>query len=186
MIRLYDTYIGAIDTMNCHNIIARSLLVDPSDAKVGYHSESDVNLDHRRSTIRWLSPNGIHRDIHDTIMEYVRLSNRDNFGFDLWGISELQFTEYHGTQDGHFGWHHDVDFLNQSPFDRKLSVVIQLSDPSSYQGGLFDFFNLPNPTGFEIQGSLMVFPSFYPHRVLPVISGTRYSLVAWVEGPKFR
>ena len=36
------------------------------------------------------------------------------------------------------------------------------------------------------KGSIIVFPSFFTHRVAPVTKGTRLSLVAWVSGPLFR
>ena len=35
-------------------------------------------------------------------------------------------------------------------------------------------------------GNVIVFPSFLEHRVLPVTSNTRYSLVAWISGPPWR
>jgi hypothetical protein len=36
------------------------------------------------------------------------------------------------------------------------------------------------------QGTVVVFPSLEYHRVLPLRSGVRYSLVSWVSGPAFR
>ena len=36
------------------------------------------------------------------------------------------------------------------------------------------------------KGSVIVFPSFHRHRVTPVTSGIRHSLVTWVEGPHWR
>jgi PKHD-type hydroxylase len=33
---------------------------------------------------------------------------------------------------------------------------------------------------------ITLFPSWSLHRVTPVTKGTRYSLVAWVSGPRFR
>ena len=38
----------------------------------------------------------------------------------------------------------------------------------------------------KARGTLVAFPSYVMHRVTPVTSGTRKSLVAWVAGPKFR
>jgi PKHD-type hydroxylase len=73
--------------------------------------------------------------------------------------------------------------------DRKLSLIIQLTDPSEYEGGDFQFdSDIPQPDPAEIKqrGTVIVFPSFLRHRVTPVTSGVRRSLVSWVEGPKFR
>ena len=36
------------------------------------------------------------------------------------------------------------------------------------------------------RGTAVVFPSFEYHRVLPMRSGVRHSLVSWVSGPAFR
>ncbi len=72
-------------------------------------------------------------------------------------------------------------------YDRKLSVVIQLSPRESYEGGTFEFSTAAHPgAAFEPRGSVLIFPSFLQHRVLPVTSGIRHSLVTWVEGPQWR
>jgi PKHD-type hydroxylase len=151
-------------------------------------TDGNLNSDVRRSTIRWLDVQGAHNDIAQTIMRFVHTANRNNFGFDLWAMNEIQFTEYHGTQNGKYDWHHDVFWDNPQPFDRKLSFILQLSDPADYEGGEFEFFGGIQAPGelFKPRGSVLVFPSFFTHRVLPVTSGERNSLVSWVEGPKFR
>jgi PKHD-type hydroxylase len=69
---------------------------------------------------------------------------------------------------------------------RKLSMVIQLSEPL-YTGGTLDLENDPLPPGvFARKGSAIFFPSFNWHRVTPVTAGVRYSLVCWFMGPPFR
>lgn len=62
---------------------------------------------------------------------------------------------------------------------RSLSCSLQLND--DYVGGEFAFF------GREMmirsgKGSAIVFPSnfMYPHEVMPVIEGTRYSIITWL------
>ena len=70
------------------------------------------------------------------------------------------------------------------PASRKLTMVIQLSDPSEYEGGqleLFEDIQIPKQKGL-----VAMFPSFGNyHRVTPVLSGTRKVLVAWIWGPPF-
>ena len=81
---------------------------------------------------------------------------------------------------------------------RKLSMTCQLTDGSEYKGGEleFDFRNydphMRDESKHRIQckeilpkGSIIVFPSFVWHRVKPVTSGTRYSLVVWNLGWPF-
>ena len=69
-------------------------------------------------------------------------------------------------------------------------MVIQLSDPKDYEGGILQLYSQrhPEPPREELQqrGSIIVFPSFLKHRVIPVTRGIRYSLVGWIEGPQFR
>ena len=113
----------------------------------------------------------------------VQAMNR-HYGFELSGFHEaLQFMVYHHHDGGHFGWHMDVG--PRTP--RKLSLTLQLTDPSRYQGGDLQFF-----TGDMVRaaprdrGMLIAFPSYMVHQVTPVTAGTRKSIVAWVSGPQFR
>ena len=120
-------------------------------------------------------------------MHFVQQSNRNNFGVEIVAPFEIQFTEYQASNNGHYDWHQDVWLESPRPYARKLSVVIQLSEPDDYSGGDFEFFGIENPgERFTPRGSLLVFPSFLQHRVNPVLSGTRRSLVTWVEGPNWR
>ena len=51
---------------------------------------------------------------------------------------------------------------------------------NNFKGGEFSFFN--NTLVYSLKkGSAIMFPSnfLYPHSVLPVINGTRYSIVTW-------
>jgi PKHD-type hydroxylase len=92
-------------------------------------------------------------------------------------------TNYYGD-GGHYDWHAD---LGPGISNRKLSVVLQLSDPKDYVGG-----DLQMNTGGAITtvpkeyGLLCFFPSFVLHRVTPLTSGTRTSLVTWLCGANLR
>jgi len=68
---------------------------------------------------------------------------------------------------------------------RKISMVISITDPDTYEGGEFEFIDGTKPD-LKPRGSVLVFPSFVRHRVTPVTTGTRYSLVNWFVGNKFR
>ena len=76
---------------------------------------------------------------------------------------------------------------------RKISTTISLNDPSEYEGGNLEFDLGPHRTDrfhtcteIRPKGSIIVFPSHVYHRVTPVTSGTRYSLVSWSLGAPFR
>ena len=48
-------------------------------------------------------------------------------------------------------------------------------------------YNSAEPTIIQKEkGMIVCFPSYTLHEVTPVTKGERYSLVAWVHGPKLR
>lgn len=112
--------------------------------------------------------------------------NSQYFNFDLWGFAEgLQFTEYNapgGKYDSH------IDKMYNGLI-RKLTVVVQLTDPSEYDDGelhlLYRGERSPEIMSKE-QGDLFAFPSYTLHKVTPVTRGTRHSLVGWITGKPFK
>ena len=152
---------------------------DPQDGTIFAKGAVDSNV--RSSTVRWLYDRGVKSILND----YVVLANNNAFGVNLNGHCEMQFTEYHASEGGHYDWHHDVHWNGSTNSDRKLSITIQLSDPSEYEGGDFEFQECETPS-CKAKGSVLVFPSYLKHRVTPVTSGTRRSLVAWFFGPRWR
>ena len=142
-----------------------------------------LNEDYRRSKVSWLSGND---EIGNLLWPYVQ-SAAEAMNIDIAPMCELQYTEYHGSQGGKYDWHHDVDWNRADGFDRKLSVTVQLSDPEDYEGGIFEFGDVEQPSAeCRDKGTILIFPSYLPHRVTPVTSGVRKTLVAWFEGPTWR
>ncbi|NEV65100.1 2OG-Fe(II) oxygenase [Thiorhodococcus minor] len=140
----------------------------------------------RHADVWWLPPEGDARAVIERLVALVRQVNEDYFFFDLDDIQEADFqlTRY---GPGHFyGWHTDVgkDHLSR----RKLSVVVQLSDPGSYVGCNLQFHGHEQQIeqAARAQGSVTIFPSFRSHAVSKLIWGERWSLVGWIEGPPFR
>jgi len=145
----------------------------------------------RNSTVVWMNDRWIYREIQP----YAQIAN-ENAGWNYhWDWSEsCQFTKYEGSKKGHYNWHTDCGLTpNQNNKVRKLSMIIPLVDGNEYEGGDFEL-NLNNPENenniitikeAKIKGTVIVFPSFVWHRVTPVTSGTRYSLVNWHQGKPF-
>ena len=186
MKNVWEVWTAALSSAECDFIAERAALYAPQTATVGFDETKRDDLAYRSSTVRWLDV-GAERSIVDRMMAFVIASNRNNFGVDIVAPFDLQFTEYHGAKQGKYDWHQDVWLESTRPYDRKLSVVIQLSEPAEYSGGAFEFFGLQSPgESFAPRGSILIFPSFLQHRVLPVQSGLRRSLVSWVEGPRWR
>lgn len=144
----------------------------------------------RNSQISWIPFNQETQWIYDRIANVARELNGQFFQFDLYGFVEpIQYTVYEGSEcteeQGHYVWHIDKGIVNSSP--RKLSIVIQLSDPSEYDGGNLEIAVSNNPEVLKKQqGMLYAFPSYTLHRVTPVTKGVRRTLVVWIAGPKFK
>lgn len=80
------------------------------------------------------------------------------------------------------------DNYNGTPYglDRKINIIVQLSDTDEYEGG---DLTIGHPTFFTVPrslGTLVIFPANYVHRVSMVSSGSRYSLIGHVWGPEFK
>jgi PKHD-type hydroxylase len=144
----------------------------------------DGQTTYRISDVSWIPEEPEHEWLFTKLSEYAHSANKEMWNFDIWGYGdELQYTTYYDN-GGHYDWHADV---GPGISNRKMSMVLQLSDPKEYEGGELEF----NPGGqiLTVQrqlGLLCFFPSFLLHRVTPVTSGVRKSLVTWYCGSNFR
>lgn len=130
--------------------------------------------------------------LHDAIAECIREANGNFWKFKLKGIETIQYSEY--GMGHHYDWHADMatDPYKEGLYaglTRKISVTVNLSDPSDYDGGEFEFLDtgpknrVVKESAARKRGTVIVFPSFVYHRVTPVTRGVRKSLVAWCLGP---
>jgi PKHD-type hydroxylase len=145
---------------------------------------SQQESEYRVSDISWLSNNPKTNWVFDRISNLAIKANSEMWNFDIWDFQDdLQYTTYYGN-GGHYDWHAD---LGVGISNRKLSVVLQLSNPDEYEGG-----DLQMNTGGSIlnipreKGLICFFPSFVLHRVTPLSSGLRRSLVTWLCGANLR
>lgn len=124
--------------------------------------------------------------IYDKILNLVHLINDNHFQYELSGFGEnFYYLSYNGSHKAHFGWH--LDAGPRTPHPRKLSLVLQLSDPSEYTGGEFELTDgLHTEFAEKRLGMITAFPAFRLHRVKPVTSGIRRALVIFASGPNFR
>jgi len=151
---------------------------------VGGADSEGVNPNLRRSQVSWLGNNPNTKWVFEKLAHVVSSLNAQYYNFDICGFGELlQLTNYDHSENGMYGWHQDYG----GTISRKLSMVIQLTDPSEYEGGNLQVFTSDPPKNVRKQrGLIAVFPSFVVHQVTPVTQGTRQSLVAWVSGPPFK
>jgi PKHD-type hydroxylase len=143
-----------------------------------------INNDVRRSQISWLNDTEENINIFKKLAHVASELNAKYFRFDLTGFGEpLQLTNYGEFNNGNYSWHQDYGSI----ISRKLSLVVQLTDPSEYEGGDLQTMTSGEVTNVRKQRGLVIaFPSFILHQVTPVTRGSRQSLVSWISGVPFR
>ena len=165
-----------------------------------------LNKDKRNSQNAWVPTN---HWLGGFMWHYISRANRENFLYDLRCIDgeSMQYTQYGVGQ--FYSWHNDAgiagaykpatvgnrsdglaqDFVNENiELVRKLSFVLQLSDPDDYEGGNLQLLDEGGATYFapRKRGTVILFDSRTQHRVLPVKSGLRKSIVGWTVGPRWK
>jgi len=148
-------------------------------------NETNIDESVRKSKIKWLHPNEDSQWLYDKLANMVIEANQNAWKFNLYSIIDsIQYTEYLAG-GGHYDWHVDIGPQNIS--HRKVSIVIQLSDPTDYDGGDLELWNggAIKPV-YRGRGTTVLFPSFTMHRVTPVTRGLRKSLVLWVGGEHYK
>ena len=155
----------------------------------------DSGGDTRSSSIKWIPPhNATWNWLYERMMELSVEANDALWNFDLrTSLESIQYTEYYASENGHYDWHQDIG-IGELPSKRKVSITIQLSESDEYVGG-----ELLICTGSNGKGELdnnkvcprgkgvgVLFPSYMMHRVTPVTTGNRKSLVLWVGGGHYR
>jgi len=145
-----------------------------------------VTKDVRDSKVSWLYPNDGIDWVFRRVTDITLNLNERFFKFDLFGLNEgFQFTNYEAPS-GKYGKHVDRG-MNSTV--RKLSISIQLTNPEEYKGGELNLYDGDDKDAIvmdKTQGTLILFPSYVLHEVMPVTKGERNSLVTWVTGKQFK
>jgi PKHD-type hydroxylase len=177
----YYRYLYEFSSDLCNDIRSRLQDVPLVDGVVGGGGKSSIRV----SKVYWIPKTQKFIDIYSKLFDLIARANDASFHFRIEEIvTNIQYTVYEESYKGHYGWHIDVGPTNSR---RKLSVVVQLSDPSEYEGGELQIWTgATEPITVEkSKGTVIIFPSFLLHQVTPVTKGTRRTLVLWVDGPPF-
>ena len=165
-----------------------------------------LNKDKRNSKNAWVPTT---HWLGGFLWHYISRANRENFLYDLRCVDgeSMQYTQYGPGE--FYSWHNDAgisgaykpesvgnrmdglanDFVNENiELVRKLSFVLQLSDPDDYEGGNLQLLDESGKTYIapRQRGTVILFDSRTQHRVLPVKSGLRKSIVGWTVGPRWK
>ena len=201
ILRNYNwNFVNCLPSSFCDNVIAYGNTKRQISAGIAGESlttkenlsDKDLHV-RRKSNVAWLNDWWIYRHLKPL----VSIANTNaGWNFETHMHEAIQFTKY--VDNGHYDYHAD---MHEAPHNslhipeyigkvRKLSMTVPLVDGSEYEGG--DFV-IQTPGGVEVvikearqKGAVIVFPSFVQHKVTPVTSGTRYSLVMWTLGWPFK
>jgi predicted 2-oxoglutarate/Fe(II)-dependent dioxygenase YbiX len=177
----YATAQAFLSDAEMDRLIAEHL---PSLAE-GKLGPGNTNAQIRRSSVAMLGTEQKYAWLYERIWAAAQECNRQFFCVDLAGVeANIQIARYDSSERGFYDWH--TDFAGIAP-RRKISVSIQLSRAEDYAGGDLELLygNQPAPMD-RARGAFIAFPSFMLHRVTPVSRGTRWSLVAWILGNRWR
>lgn len=182
----YWCWKGILPNSLCDSIIEEGDKLVSFDGKVGYKS-----TDRYDSTTRDTNISFFEKDhwIESLCLHYAGVANSNaGWNLDVRYTQPIQYARY--FPDQHYLPHRDDTVKPNTTEMRKLSVMIQITDPSLYEGG--DFIIEKESDGFETivdikpRGSVIVFPSIIKHGVTPVTKGVRHSIVSWIMGPNFK
>jgi|TARA_B100000287_G_scaffold412499_1_gene443044 PKHD-type hydroxylase len=168
----------------CDKIIETGETSEFKDATLHESKETD----RRSSKVSFLKQN---KAFEESISRVVLGVNKEKkWNFKLKQFEPFQYSIY--NKGDHYNWHVDN---HSTPYDdgqvRKISFSILLND--EYEGGDFEL-SVPCPISEKTQyhkiskaevGTMIVFTSHTWHKVHPVISGVRKSLVGWTLGPSY-
>ena len=152
---------------------------------VGIGGKGQVNKKTRDSEVMWVMHDQNSDWLFAKFAQLTSMVNYDHFMYDIDGFESFQYTVYKSKDKQHYDWHVDAGNLS-TPFERKISATIILTPPNKYEGGEFEIVidgqvETPQLLKPEV-GDVIFFDSRMPHRVRPVTSGIRKSLVCWVMG----
>ena len=184
-----------LDAETCDRIIALGLGLDREEGVIRKGAVGSQ----RKTSVSWIREDWV----YDIVHPWVGKANKQaGWNFDVERMQSLQFGVY--ADGGHYDWHFDMSGRVYGPNDavadtfhgllRKISFSIMLNPGDEYDGGDLEIeLGLPSdevrvekPNPDRERGTMVVFPSFVPHRVTPVTRGVRYSLVGWSCGKPWR
>jgi PKHD-type hydroxylase len=205
---LFVTISGAITKQNCNKILKhiKSLNIKPQKALLRNEANKPRKVAHLKIrdtenlvfATKW---------VYDLINPIINNINKQYWNFQYDWNESIQYLHY--KKGGHFTWHADQGLhpydsktmnshINYDGKIRKLSASIQLSDPKNYEGGTLEIESpwTDNCTKHKIiklnkpehlkQGTVIIFPSYVNHRVIPVTKGKRDVLVCWFLGDRYK
>tara|TARA_R110000744_G_scaffold161051_1_gene277507 strand:- start:262 stop:807 length:546 start_codon:yes stop_codon:yes gene_type:complete len=180
---MYYSWEAVISTEECESIIEQYKdKANVNGAIKNTGASGNTDLSKRDVKICWVKPEAM---LNRVVASFMKEANERHFHYDMTGSEQMQFAKY--EVDGKYCWHRDSISMGGNEV-RKLTTVVQLSNPDNYEGGELQFFNGdndPEPSKIRKQGSVIVFDALDWHRATAVTKGVRYTLAQWSQGANF-
>ena len=172
-------YPQALSPAECAAIVAEHRTAHVTEDKLPFD-----NRIYRDTDVRWIKTRDAGSAWLFRRLDAVAADWNREFRFAIEGVADLQLASYRPGQN--YDWHTDLGANDNTR--RKLSLVLMLSPPADYEGGQLQLLRArARIRSYTLeQGTALLFPAWMKHRVLPVTSGHRWTLVAWFHGPPFR
>ena len=142
-----------------------------SDGKV---KDDKIDYNIRDSRIAWIHPN---TETHWLFSRAILVFKSSLPFFST--LQSMQYTIY-DSKGSHYDWHRDVGNGDEIMKARVNVGIVQLSSPSEYKGGVLQLKHQDQVIDvMKTKGMVTTFPIQLEHRVTPVTSGVRKTLIMW-------
>ena len=137
----------------------------------------------RSSQVCWVDDSNVY-ELMDGLVAFA--NSKCEWNLDVNFMEPFQLTKYE-TGD-FYDWHIDESnwSIGKRPENRirKISFTILLND--EFEGGEFILYTSEKKEIPLKKKDIILFHADTPHKVNPITSGVRKSLVGWVQGPPFK
>ena len=136
---------------------------------------SGDKVDHsiRNTRIAWIHPGPSTWWLFDRAIMVFKSSLPFN------SLQSMQYTIY-DSKGSHYDWHRDIGSGDNIAKARINVAVLQLSNPGDYKGGVLQIKHEEEVIDvMKMRGMTTTFPIQLLHKVSPVTSGVRKTLIMW-------
>ena len=165
------TVTNFLTPIECNTIIDKFSNLELNHAKIGSDKTGEDLKRIRDSEILFVEMDWLKNKLELFLINEIKIK-----GHELDSIEKFQFTKY--KIGGHYDWHTDVGINFKERF---CSIVIQLNEEYTAGELLYEDINKNVITFKSGVGNMFIFNSNIQHKVNPITTGIRYSLVTWIK-----
>lgn len=182
----YRLYPNLLTPEQCQQAIETFELFESETGIVGEEYGKKPVVDHslRKCEVTYIPNDDKTKWIHDILESALEDANKV-WRFDVSDYSQPMRMMDYGPTDHFQSWH--MDHGPGQTCYRKLTIVVQLDRQDvDFEGGEFEIAGGDVSDEYYNQGCGIVFPTYYYHRVAPITTGRRRTIVHRAIGPRFK